>query len=175
MREANEEPMDYNEVFLETTVSHGLRHRMHAARNLAHSQGAEKWLVVLLADPASMHYRASTSHNSVEGDITDSDRAVIGELLKHLPSRASAPVLWATTNWLAVDLSGLYPTSSEVIPGIYGAMETSGTGPLKELARATLKRALGVDHGYDKIKWRHAILKRRGSKEAVDSGGTNSG
>jgi len=153
--------LEWREAFAGTMAGRPLRRRMDTARRLAMAEGAEEWVVLLLADPLCMYSGSPASHEAGAKGITDLDRAVIGELLKGLRCRATGGVLWATTKWLREDRAGHYPTSSDVIPGVYGALETSTTGPLKDVARAALRRALRVDYGYDMVKWRSAILKGR--------------
>jgi len=82
------------------------------------------------------------------------DRAVIAVLLESLPSDAPLAVRLAVTEQLDEAGVGRYPIDDES-----SDVTASGrTLPMREIARDTLKRITGQDHGFDAVKWRKAIL-----------------
>lgn len=132
--------------------------RLEAAAELARSEAAEAWVVVLLLDPTSGHFDADEDPNP-NGIAEALDRAVVAQVLENLPNTASDEVLWATTRWLSETGFGKYPEFEGALG--FGKMAQARTPALRELARETLKRALGVDKGYDMHEWRREIVARQ--------------
>jgi len=86
------------------------------------------------------------------------DLAVTAALLEHLTDQASDAVLWAVTTKLTDERRGSYSTTQGGL--ITRRWVDYQTRPIRELAQEALKRAFGVDHGYDIEKWRNEILGR---------------
>ncbi len=125
------------------------RDRRGAAEALAKTEGSAPWTVWLLS--SSDPFMRAERYNE---EVAMFDRAVIASLLDSLPSDAPLAVRLAVTEQLAETGVGRYPIDDE-------SSDVTATGrtlPMREIARDTLKRITGQDHGFDAVKWRKAIL-----------------
>jgi len=155
------------EAFLKYTVAFDVHSRMQAAAELADGEAGEEWVIIILSNPScpgvetpDSPAEASNQHQ----ELTPFDRAVVAQILRSLPPHTSDAVLWAVAGWLSETNCGEYPQYEGGF--IFGKLAEAQTAPLRDLARETLRRAMGVDMAYDAQAWRKAILKR-----AVDEAG----
>jgi len=147
--------------------------RTEAAASLARQPGAEAWTVLLLLDvggqtPFGGEASAlSAMEAGFEKDANDEkaeelerfERGVVAAVLWNIPNDAAPAVLWAVTTKLSVSEWGYYSTSSGV--GSFTLVRADGkTPPIRDIARETLRRCLGVDHGYDPFQWRTEFVNR---------------
>ncbi len=141
---------DSERLFRQTMLEEGAtRDRRGAAEALAKTEGSAPWIVWLLS--SSDPFMRAERYNE---EVAMFDRAVIAALLQGLPSDAPVAVRLAVTEQLDETGVGRYPIADES-----SDVTASGrTPPMREIARDTLKRITGQDHGFDAIKWRKAIL-----------------
>ena len=146
-------PSGIERLFLQTMPGEGTTHdRRGAAEALAKAEESAPWTVWLLSslDPFMRGERRNE-------EVVMLDRAVIAALLESLPNEAPLPVLLAATVQLDETEIGKYQTEDEPSP----AMGIGATRPIREIARDTLARITGQDHGFDAEKWREAILNMK--------------
>lgn len=132
--------------------------RMKAAGLLAKHPDGEGWIALLLTDPSVFLGIGRERPDLLAEQLQRLNRPVVAVLLEGLPASAGKPVLWAVTYALDDKGHGLYPVRRRIGWFTY-ALGEAFTEPIREIARATLVRCLGVDHEYDKAAWRRAILK----------------
>jgi len=140
----------------------GMETRLDAAERLARAPGADCWLIVLLQEP--LPNRDPWGRPLALKHIVDMEarqRPLVAVLLMNMSPSCSDAVLWAVSSRLGDSETAMYGRlhPSSVIPGLY-EHETHVSPPIRDLARDLLKRALGVDHGYEADAWRREILAR---------------
>ncbi len=125
--------------------------RIEAAGRLPRQRNSEPWVVLLLLDRAEDTYRLAKPDVEVdpetEGELDKFHNGVVAEVLMNVPDKPHKAVLWAVTAKLSDEGRGYRKDGGE-------------TRPIKDVARETLRRCLGVDHGYDAFVWRQAILNK---------------
>ena len=147
-------PAEAERLFRAMAFGNGYKKRAQAAKVLAQAKGGEAWVVVLLLDDTSRMWW-ETDEEVIEG-LRAFDRASIAALLENIPTDADRAVLWAVAEHLSDANRGRY---SRVVREWFTITRAScSTAPIREIARETLERCLGVDHGYDKTAWRAAIM-----------------
>lgn len=143
--------------------------RVNAASRLAKRKEGEAWVIVMLLDEIALYnfevYKLPPEQfERVRNTVAPPDRGVIGALLEHVPRSASPALLWAVTEWLEDSERGTYSKREGLPPLLHRQIDLL-TEPMRDLARNALKRALRVDHEYDKVAWRRAILDHRWGQE----------
>ena len=137
--------------------------RIEAAIRLARQKNSELWVVLLLLDRNARRYTLSQvdveRKSEIEPELEKFEKGVVAAVLMNIPKDAHTAVLLAVTTKLSDAGRGYYSTSKSFGPITYlrGDGETK---PIREIARNTLKRCLEVDHGYNVVLWREAILQK---------------
>ncbi len=132
--------------------------RQEAFKKLLKARNADPWLIVILLGYARSSGAApgSGSGGLVETPVL-ADRPKVAEVLANIRDDAAPALLWAVTSFLrdSTRATGSYTEVGE------GGKITHGESlylPMRDLARNSLKRALGVDCAYDTQAWRATIL-----------------
>lgn len=146
--------------------------KVEAAGRLAKQKNSELWLVLLLLDKDIYTYTFHHLHEAekeselepetqlhIKTSLEKGEKGVVAEALSNIPDNADKAVLWAVTTKL-LDSGKGYRSGEERIGPIPLVFAHGATEPIQDIARDTLKRCLGVDHGYDAILWRKAIIKK---------------
>ena len=154
-------------LFLESKRSRDRSYveRREAVARLARMPEGERWIIVtLLADWALCGEGELPPRDLLEEDETlaDLQRSVIASALENVPPDAGDALLWAITEKLVDPRRGKYAQVEYDVDrlGPLTRRSSMGTRPVRDLAREALERALGVDHGYDRSRWRQQILDR---------------
>lgn len=129
--------------------------RRAAARKLAENGDMAPWVVTLLLssqvppgdDEGEQYVHATRRHPF--------DLAVVAAVIGSLPEDIDRSVLVALTYLLEEEGVGVWGAKLGLI---FQRHVDGESPPIRELARARLKAALGVDHEWDATAWRRNLL-----------------
>lgn len=128
-------------------VGRSLETRRDAAMKLASLQGADGWKVLLVM-------RTPQSERAVPDErlLRQIDRSVLAAFIECLGPDTAKVVLLGVTQKLSDMEVGRWSRRR------WGRFEEVETRPVCDLAQDALRRATGLDHGYDYKAWQEAIL-----------------
>ena len=147
--------------------------RIHSVRTLIQNPKYEPWAVLFLLDDPLDYIKEK---DQLLWDSTEDDPELredvrkrhdqiesfrVARIAKAIESiqRPSLPLLFSITHYLNDTRQGEYSeTVSEYLGLVRIHKDFMLTRPLNEVARETLVQLLGVDHGYDIVKWRDEIV-----------------
>ncbi len=132
-------------------------HQVRAASRLPRQENSEPWVVMFLLDKSYNSYVMSHKGISVDswGKVIHESfhKSVVAAMLWNMPDNAHKAVLLSVTTKLSDPERGRSSFHT------FFAHGQAQTDPIRDIARKTLQRCLGVDYGYDAVLWRQAILE----------------